>query len=227
MGGLRLEGLVRRYGEHVVLEIPSLDLEPGTVYCLLGPSGAGKTTLLRVLALLDRPDQGRVEYPGGWSWTAGGENGLSGNDLVPRRRSMAYLPHQPYLFRSTVVDNVGYALRVRGVPAAESRARAVEMMEKVGITGLSGKRTTDLSAGQAQRVALARALVYEPEMLFLDEPTANLDPDNAQRIEDLVTETLGRKALVVLVTHDHQQARRVGGKILYLAGGKLVDSPSS
>ena len=145
------------------LRVPRLALAPGEVLVVLGPSGSGKTTLLRLLAGLLPPEGGRVT------------GGLR-----------VYLPQTPPLLHRSVLDNAAFGLLLHGVPREEARRRAQARLKEVGLEALAHRPAHHLSAGEAARLALARALAVEPEVLLLDEPTANLDPANALRVEALL-----------------------------------------
>jgi tungstate transport system ATP-binding protein len=138
---------------------------------------------------------------------------------------MAMVAQQPVLFNTTVEANVAYGLKVRGIRGC--RDRVAKALEWVGLADFRGRRALTLSGGEAQRVAIARAAILEPEILFLDEPTANLDPSNVALIEDLIRDVADRGASVVLVTHNLFQARRLGHQATFLLGGQAVESGSA
>jgi len=207
-------GLCHRYGAREVLRNVSLDIPRGGVYCVFGPNGAGKSTLLRLLDLLETPAAGAVII-GGQAATADARAAL--------RRRMAMAFQTPYLFRASVGANTAYALRVRGWPRRERRARVRETLERVGAAGLVREPAWLLSGGEAQLVSIARALVAQPEILFLDEPSANLDPPNAAGVEALIAD-YATAHTVVLVTHNLFQARRLAQRAAFLFDGELVET---
>jgi len=210
---IQAQGLSQRYGGREVLRNVSLEIPRGGVFCIFGPNGAGKSTLLRLLDLLETPAAGAV-IVGGSRATA---------EMLPAlRRRMAMVFQSPYLFRSSVGANAAYGLRARGSPRRDRRARAREALERVGALDLIREAAWRLSGGEAQLVSIARALAVEPEILFLDEPTVNLDPRNAARVEALVRE-YAAASTVVLVTHNLFQARRVAQRGAFLHEGEIVE----
>ena len=206
-------GIAHRYGARVVLRDVSLDIPRGGVFCVLGPNGAGKSTLLRLLDLLEAPAAGKILI-GGARVTPEARSEM--------RRRMAMAFQSPYLLRASVGANTAYGLRVRGWSRRDRRARVREALEQVGAFDLVRQPAWGLSGGQAQLVSIARALAVRPEILFLDEPTANLDPSNAGRIEALVREYAAANT-VVLVTHNLFQARRLADRAAFLYEGELIE----
>jgi tungstate transport system ATP-binding protein len=206
----QLRDLQHRYGQHVVLDLPMLDIQRGEILAIVGPSGSGKSTLLRLLQFLESPTSGSITF-----------DGLTLNGGVPlevRRRIVTVFQHPALLDRS-VFDNVAYGLRLRG--QRNSREEIMAALDRVGLGNYAQVRAKTLSGGEAQRVALARSLVLNPAALLLDEPTANLDPYNVGLIEEIIR---GHgPATVVLVTHNTFQARRLADRVGLLLGGKLVE----
>jgi len=198
------------------LEPGALRVGAGEVLALVGPNGAGKTTLLMLLAFLLRPARGRIEFYGEDPWAGEGR-------ALAARREAVLVTHHPYLFKGTVLDNVDFGLKVRGLPESERRNRAREALALVEMAGYESKPAAGLSAGQAQRVALARAVALRPKALLLDEPTANIEPGLALRIEAVVRE-ISRKtgATVVFSSHNFSQASRLGDGIIHLSEGRQV-----
>src|ERR1700694_2199450 len=162
---LRLQGVKKNYGHVVAAAGIDLVVEEGEFFTLLGPSGSGKTTLLRMIAGFERPDAGTIEL-GGRDVTSLPPHLRETNTVFP---DYALLPHM------TVGDNIGYGLRIKGVPTDERRRRVERALQMVRLTGLDARRPSQLSGGQRQRVALARAVINEPEVLLLDEPLGALD----------------------------------------------------
>ncbi|MEN6311820.1 MAG: ATP-binding cassette domain-containing protein [Acidobacteriota bacterium] len=198
------------------LDIDALSVGAGDVLALVGPNGAGKTTLLMLLAFLFRPGRGRLEFFGENPWT-------DESRALLARREAVLVTHHPYLFKGTVLDNVAFGLKVRGLPEAERRRRARRALALVELDGREATPASSLSAGQAQRVALARAMALRPRALLLDEPTANIEAGLALRIEAAIMEIRRETgAAVVFSSHNFSQASRLADDILYLSGGKRV-----
>lgn len=212
-----LRDVTRRYGERTVLDVPELTLMGDRVYAIVGPSGAGKTTLLRILNLLDPPDSGQVRFMG--QETAGNER-----RRLEMMRTMCMVFQKPYMFRTTVFNNVAYGLRLRSLTPAEIRSRVMEALEFVGMQDFAHHPATRLSGGEGQRVAVARALAIRPQVLLLDEPTANLDPANVAHIERIVRQGADRYGTsVLLVTHNLFQAKRIADETLLMVDGRIIE----
>ena len=190
----------------------SATFESGPPTLVLGPNGAGKSLLLRIAHGLLRPTSGEVRYA----------NGASPGDPRVRRR-MAMVFEQPVLLRRSVAANVAYALAVAGVPRAERRPRVDEVLERTGLVALADRHARVLSGGERQRLALARAWALEPELLFLDEPTASLDPSATASIEALIEAIQAAGTKIVMTSHDLGQARRLASEVLFLNAGELVE----
>lgn len=211
---IRLE---KKYGEKTVLRVEKFFLERGETVSVLGPSGAGKSVFLRLLNLLEEPTAGKIFFRG----REIGE--LGGKDRDRVRKKMTMLFQDPLLFKGKVLDNVVYGLKVRGVPPALRREKALGALRLVGLDGFEERRVENLSGGEAQRVALARAFVFEPEVLFLDEPFANLDALLKVRLQLDVKRILSEGGLsCVFVTHDQEEAARMGDRIVVLRQGRVL-----
>jgi tungstate transport system ATP-binding protein len=195
------------------LSIDQIDVVTGEVLGLLGPTGAGKSTLLRVLAGLADNHRGQVTF-------AGERRPLGPAPLVHTRR-IALVHQRPMLLSRTVQQNVEYGLQLR---QRRDEQRVAQVMERCGLTPFARQAAKTLSGGQAQLVALARALVIEPEVLLLDEPTANLDPAHVALVEEIVQEFQRQHgATIVWATHNLFQARRVSHRTALLLAGRLVE----
>lgn len=207
------ERLAVEHEDRRVLDVEAIALREGELLAVLGPNGAGKSTLLRVLAMLDTPSSGRVRY--------GGLAGSAAERAL--RRSSAAVFQRPHFWRETVAYNVGLGLRLRRKPSAEVKARVRKFAQLLGIGEILDRDVGTLSGGQAQRVALARALVLEPEVLFLDEPTANLDlPARSALREDLERLARERAGAILLVTHDLTEALSLADRVAVLSEGRIV-----
>ena len=209
---LHLRGVTKRYGEVVALDGVDLEVAPGLITTLVGPSGCGKSTLLGVVAGLTAPTAGRVHL-----------GGRDVTDLPAERRGavLVFQEHRLFPFL-TALEDVAFGLRMRGVPRRERDRQAAEMLERVGLGGLGGRRPAELSGGQRQRVALARALVLDPQVLLLDEPLSSLDPHLRDGLRELVVELqLERELTTLVVTHDREEAVAFGDRLAVLFDGRL------
>ena len=215
---LQVEGMRKAFDGRTVLEDVSFRVDPGQVFAIIGPSGAGKTTLLRCVDFLQRPDGGSVRY-------AGREAPTDPASLLALRRRLGLVAQSPLMFRGSAAYNVSFGLCVRGVEGSELTRRTAEALAAVGLRDRSHSAASKLSAGEAQRVAFARAIVIRPEILLLDEFTANLDPLNVRILEAAVREfSASTGATVVLVTHNLFQAKRLATRVALLLDGRIVES---
>ncbi len=199
-----------------VLEDITLTIEKPGVYALVGPNGSGKTTLMRMLALLERIGSGTLKYK-----VRDTEGYASLNTTSGIRRRMALIHNPAVMFSGSVGYNIGYGLRVRGVSRTARTKKVSRVLEHLSLGGFENREAKTLSAGEIQRVALARALVIEPELIFLDEPTANLDPISAKLIEQTILELARRGKKVVLATHNLWQVERIADWVWFLNDGVI------
>jgi molybdopterin-binding protein len=207
--------LLRRYDGRTVVDVAAIGVRRREVLAVLGPNGAGKSTLFRILGLLERPDGGQVLWDG---------RPVEPGDMSAARRLGAVF-QRPYLFDGAVEANVGYGLKVRGVRGAERRNQVREALDWLGIGALAGTDVRRLSGGEAQRVAIARALVTRPDVLLLDEPTANLDiAVRRQFRQDLERLVRTRTAAAILITHDPSEAFWLADRVAVMEGGRVVQS---
>ena len=212
---VRVSGLTHRFGERVVLQDVTFELEPGEILCVLGSSGGGKTTLLRCVGGLIVPSGGEIEIMGYSVRRKGAE----------ARAHTGFVFQYSALFDSlTVEENVLFGLRRRQrVGPKEGTALATRLLEEVGLTDVLKQKPAELSGGMRKRVGLARALAMAPEVLLYDEPTSGLDPVTAYTIDRLIKETRDRtQATSIVVTHDVACVRRVADKVLFLHKGEAV-----
>lgn len=208
----QIDGLRQSYGGRTVLDLDRLDVRRGEVLALVGPSGAGKSTLLRLLNFLESPAAGVITFAGQM---------LDGDIPLDLRRQITTVFQRPVLLHASVRENVAYGLALRG---RRDHGLVHEIIGKVGLAGLAHAPAHTLSGGEMQRVALARALVIGPQVLLLDEPTANLDPHNVSLIENIVRQhNREHGTTVVMVTHNVFQARRLAHRVGLLLAGKLVE----
>jgi len=199
-------------GENFNLSIASLDLLPHRIYALTGSNGAGKSTLLRTMALLTVPQRGQVRFAGpGYG------------SLTQQRQKVTLVEQSPYLLSGTVSDNLAFGLKLRGIRGKEQQKRIRAGLEMAGLDGFENRKAKQLSGGEVQRVALARALVLEPEVLLLDEPTSNIDSKSLQAFEALLRRLPEHGVTVVIATHDLSLAERLGGEMLRIENGRLLE----
>ncbi len=207
---LRAEGLGFAAGGLAILSDVGLTIAAGPPSVIIGPNGAGKSVLLRLLHGLLVPSAGRL------AWSA------------EARRRQAMVFQRPVLLRRSVLANAVYPLRLAGIPAAEREPRARAALEMVGLAALADRPARRLSGGEQQRLALARAAALGPEVLFLDEPCASLDPAATRAVEEIVATLAARGTKIVMTTHDLGQARRLAGEVLFLHRGRLREqSPAA
>jgi putative spermidine/putrescine transport system ATP-binding protein len=211
-GGLRLAGLVKRFGDVEAVAGVDLELPPGLLISFLGPSGCGKTTMLRMIAGLERPTEGRVF--------------LDGEDITDRPthtrdigmvfQSLALFPHL------SVAGNIGYGMRIRGRDGGATRSRVDELLRLVSLEGMGDRRIAQLSGGQRQRVATARALALEPRLFLLDEPLSALDANLREQLQvelRLLQQQLG--ITTIIVTHDQREAMTMSDLVVVMRAGRV------
>jgi tungstate transport system ATP-binding protein len=195
--------------EVTILDKITLKIAAGAPTILVGPNGSGKTTLIRAAMGLIAPTQGRVTW--------------GGRDHVPpARRAIVF--QRPVMLRRSAAGNLRYALAAAGVPRRERKTRADELLDLVGLGGRGERPARRMSGGEQQRLALARALGKDPDILFLDEPTASLDPAAIKALEDLIRDIAARGIKVVMSTHNLGEARRLAGEIVLLHRGRIVET---
>jgi tungstate transport system ATP-binding protein len=215
---IRIERLTKKFGNTETIKETDLEIRAGEIFTFIGPSGSGKTTLLRLIDLLDRPTSGTIFFDG--KDTAGTEQ-----VRLAIRRRMGMVFQKPAVLNTTVAKNVAFGLVFRGVPEAEAQGKVRAALELVGLPDFIDRKAITLSGGEMQRVALARAIVTEPEVLLLDEPTANLDPVSSELIEDLILR-INKKfgTTIIMSTHDMIQGQRLADRIGVIMNGRLVQT---
>ncbi len=215
MTAIRIEGLVKKFGDTTAVADVHLEIPKGSLFFLLGPSGCGKTTLLRMIAGFTEPTSGRILF---------GDRNVA---RVPANERNTGMVFQNYALwpHMTVFDNVSFGLEVRGMPKAARREKVREALELVRMGEYAARKPAELSGGQQQRVALARAVVFEPSVLLLDEPLSNLDAklrlEMRQEIRRIV-DTL--KITTVYVTHDQHEALSLADGMAVLKGGHVIQT---
>jgi tungstate transport system ATP-binding protein len=200
-------GLVYRVGNANLVDNIDLDLPSRSLTVVLGPNGAGKSLLLRLMHGLLRPTAGQVLW-----------GGRPLDEELRKRQAMVF--QRPVLLRRSVAANIQFVLRLRGAAMSE---RTREILEEVGLAAQAGQPARLLSGGEQQRLTLARALALDPQVLFMDEPTASLDPASTAAIEAIVTRAHERGTKIIFITHDLGQARRLADDVVFLNRGRLVE----
>ena len=186
-----------------------LTLEHGSRTIVLGPNGAGKSVLLRLCHGLLRPTSGEVRF--------------NGPESIAGRRRHAMVFQRPAMLRRSALANVAYGLMLTGMPRRERLRTAEEALDRVGLRHRRAQAARVLSGGEQQRLAIARAWALQPDLLLLDEPTANLDPSATQTIESAISSMHDAGTKIVVVTHNLGQAHRLGDEVVFLAGGRVVE----
>jgi len=209
---LRLAEVSFDVGGRSLIDRISLEIGAGPSTIILGANGAGKSVLMRLMHGLLSPTSGRID------WNAPERQG------APRKQAMVF--QRPVMLRRSAHANVAYALQIAGVPAGQHAALVQEALESVGLVHLAHRPARVLSGGEQQRLALARAWALHPEVLFLDEPTASLDPSATREIESVIRAFDAAGTKIVMATHNLGQARRLGDEILFLDQGRLVERAS-
>ncbi|MBI5784293.1 MAG: ATP-binding cassette domain-containing protein [Rhodocyclales bacterium] len=203
---LELQELALTENEVRIVRDVNLKVSRGST-AILGPNGAGKSTLLRLMHGLLRPSAGRVVWP--------------------QALAQAMVFQRPVMLRATALANIEYGLRLRGHPATEQRQRALAALARVGLPELAHRQARRCSGGEQQRIALARAWALEPQVLFLDEPTASLDPASSREVERIIREIAAAGTRIVMTTHNLGQARRLAEEVIYLDGGRVLEQTAA
>ncbi len=214
---IEARGITRKFDRKTALRGVDLLLEGTGVHVLAGPNGSGKTTILRILSLLERPDSGElymdglpVDHKTGWEY------------LLRLRRRMAMVHAPAVMLAGSVRDNIGYGLAVRGTPLRQRLEKTAEVMEKMGLSGFERRDASTLSAGETQRVALARAVAVSPEILLLDEPTANLDPLSVSLVEEAISVLAAGGTCILLATHHPGTVASPVKKVFEMNDGMII-----
>jgi len=196
-------------GGRAIIDRVSCELAMGPRTVILGPNGSGKSVLMRLCHGLLAPTSGRIVWRG------------SRDDARPRAQAMVF--QRPVMLRRAAHANVTYGLKLAGVPKDERDERARDVLEAVGLKSVADRPARVLSGGEQQKLALARAWALDPEVLFLDEPTANLDPGATREVERIVDQIHASGTKIVMTTHNLGQARRLADEVLFISAGRLAD----
>jgi tungstate transport system ATP-binding protein len=213
---LALQGLTKAYAGRTVLDVTALALDAGQSYALTGDNGSGKSTLLRVLAGLEPANCSACEFHGRHYSLQDSPEAL--------RREIVYVHQHPYLFRSSIEENIAYGLKARGVNGAQRAHLVEEAIEWAGVGHLRGVPPQKLSGGETQRVALARARVLKPRLFLLDEPTANLDGEARGQVIALIRQMVQDNDSLLIACHDRELIELPGMRRFHLENGKLAAS---
>ncbi|KNZ42969.1 ABC transporter ATP-binding protein [Acetobacterium bakii] len=208
---IETNNLIKTYNDNTVLNLTQgysrLIFESGKINGILGPNGSGKTTLMKIMAGLIPQTQGEVLY-----------DGHPGNDDTPM--AITYSSHRPTLFSRSVYENIAYPLKIRKYPKAEIHTIVTELLNEFELSDIQNHNAKKLSGGESQKTALARALSFSPKVIFLDEPTANIDPKNIRLMETALLKRKETQGLtVIIITHNLSQAFRLCDKLTFLDQG--------
>jgi molybdopterin-binding protein len=216
---IELRAISKRYGENEALRDVTLKIERGKVVTILGPNGSGKSTLLRIIAALEQPTSGDMRFDGKVF-------DLKDNGSWRKRTTLVF--QRPVMLRGSVSDNVAYGLRHRGILSEDIEERVSEALHMLGLSALAERNARSLSGGEKQRLSIARAVVLETDLLLLDEPTVNLDPESLGIVKKFILGLRERQDMtVMLATHDMEIARDLSDNVLLLSGGRVVEIGST
>jgi len=207
-----LKNIMKKYNEKVVLDIDNFHFKEGKIYGIIGPNGAGKSTLLKIIGDIDKSSNGEILYDGKTIY----------KDIL---KKITYLNQKPYLFSTSVYNNIAYPLAIRKVNKGEIKEKVSQVMEEFKIDSLKNQLATNLSGGESQKVALSRAVIFKPNLLLLDEPTANIDPNTLEIIEKAIVKRnkeLG--TTIIIVTHNISQANRICDEVIFMTKGRIIES---
>lgn len=218
---IRLENISKHYGAFQALSEINLEVEEGEVICVIGPSGSGKSTMIRCINLLEQYDDSGII-------TVDGTKVQKGEGLREVRAEVGMVFQNFNLFpHLTILKNIMLApMRTKGLSAEDAETKALELLDKVGISEQADKYPAQLSGGQQQRVAIARALAMEPKALLFDEPTSALDPEMVGEVLDVIQGLANYGVTMIVVTHEMGFARKVADRVIFMDGGKIIEQGS-
>jgi len=211
---IKLQEIVKRYGQILALDHVNLEIEEGETLAILGPNGAGKTTLLKIIAGIENPTSGEIYYK---------DERMSEkySSFIRRRCTMVF--QKTTVFNTTVYNNAAYGLKIRGLPRNEIERKVRDALRLVKLEGYEKRHAKKLSGGEQQRLSLARALVLEPELLLLDEPTANLDPESTSIIEEAIRHVNRMGTTIITATHNVFQIGEIAKKAALMQKGRIIE----
>lgn len=212
---MQLVDIKKSYRNVKALKSVSLKLQGGKIIVFLGVNGAGKTTLMRIMAGLENFDGGKILF------------NSQTTDATALRRVSTLVFQKTAMFSRNVYDNLAFGLKIRKIPKEEIPKRIGEALQAVRLSGFEKRRAKKLSGGEQQRIALARAFLLDARVLLLDEPTANLDPNSAIIIEKAIISKKSSQRIIIMATHNLNQARRMADEIVHIHGGEVVEVASS
>jgi tungstate transport system ATP-binding protein len=208
---LQLIDIKKSYRNVKALNSVSVEMQGGKIIVLLGVNGAGKTTLMRIMAGLENSDSGQLLFNN------------QNIDCKALRQVSTLVFQKSAMFSTNVYDNLAYGLRIRKAPKAEIKKKVAEALQAVRLSGFEKRRAKKTSGGEQQRIALARAFLLDSQVLLLDEPTANLDPNSASIIEKAMVSRKSGERIIVMATHNLTQARRMADEIVHIYNGEIVE----
>jgi tungstate transport system ATP-binding protein len=212
---LQLIDLAKKYRDVKALKSVSLKLQGNKIIVILGVNGAGKTTLMRILSGLESPDSGQILFNN------------QNTDPTALRQVSTLVFQKTAMFTMNVYDNLAFGLKIRKVPKDEISNKVCDALEAVRLSGFEKRRAKKLSGGEQQRLALARAFLLDSHVLLLDEPTANLDPNSAIIIEKAIVTKKSSERIIIMATHNLNQARRMADEIVHIHNGEVVEVAKS
>lgn len=206
---IMINKLTKSYGKKLVLDIETLMVERGAITGIIGPNGSGKSTLMRLVSGIEKTDSGTIRF-----------NEKPLEDTV--RKNMTMVFQKPYLLNTSVHNNIAYPLKLRGLDSKAIQEKVAEVIELLELGSIKHQNARTLSGGEGQKVALARAIVFEPKLLLLDEPTANIDPKSIYTMEKAISHiNKSTGATVLLVTHNVKQLQRLCGHAVFMENGNV------
>ena len=208
---LEIVGLQKNYNAVTALKSVSMELKGNKIIVLLGVNGAGKTTLMRILAGLEKPDRGQILFNN------------QNTDPKELRQISTLVFQKTAMFTMNVYQNLAFGLKIRKVPKEVIPKRISDALQAVRLIGFEKRRAKKLSGGEQQRIALARAFLLDTDVLLLDEPTANLDPNSSTIIEKVIISQKSSQRIIIMATHNLNQARRVADEIVHIHDGEVVE----